>query len=309
MPTSMLDALVHEQNEIVKLGAEASRLAIEALRRSNLLRIQLEFMAGEERISAPICERVNSEKGNAPVIQESPEFRPQAQDSEEGNNGSGVVAPGVARGRLVAEPEQAVADAASEERIVAVRNDPEAGPDATVSPLDAVLNLYVLPEALGVDEIARRAGITRFAVAIQIRSGRASGDSRAAAGDLLRHGDETDRRRKPKSKFLRRLAEDEPNLPRAKQSGEILLLDLKDCKATFDEETIQLVRWELRLLVLLNSGLPAALDEALKICGYRTGARFDLDVGKLNARLIEIGVQVIGLVGNFYQLRAIEPVS
>lgn len=211
MPTSMLDALAAEAKEITLLGAEASRLAIEALRRSNLLTKQIRHMADEDRLLAmeegstlPALPVLSADATNeefeqfqatyfpdflvflGPKDSNSPGDSPAARIDGQGKQGFGEVAPGGATAREQAEPEEVGADTVSgEQRLTAVCKDPETGPDAKGTLSTRVLDLYASTD-YDPREIAKKVGSTTAAVNEFIRQGRKNQNRLAAQGDLRR---------------------------------------------------------------------------------------------------------------------------
>jgi hypothetical protein len=323
--TSMLDALAAEAKEITLLGAEASRLAIEAVRRSNLLTKQIALLAKEEEAAPPAisADATNEEFEQfqaayfpeflaflGPKVSNSPGDMPAAQDSGAGNQGSDASAPGGVVTRKYAESEQAVADMVSgEQGLTVVCKDPETGPDARGTLSNRVLDLYANTD-YDPREIAKKVGSTAAAVNEFIRQGRKNQNRLAAQGDLRRDiGVEValaarSGSNRPKPADLPVPAAPESVDPGPASDGEICRIDLTDCIVTHGERSVKLARHEMRMVLALNGGDHLGVEQMMRAAKVLTGRSVDRELGKVNPRLAQIGVQISKVEAGTYQLTA-----
>jgi hypothetical protein len=306
MPTSMLDALADEAKAITNLSIEASRLTIEAVRRSGLLTRQIEHLASEDAARNEITN--------------TPGLLPAAQIDGQGNQGSDDSAPGGAMALFVAESEQVGADVASEER-EAPRVDPEATPDIETLPTikDRFLDLWA-ETTDGVTALCRILACPTASGANYLVQARRDGDRRAAAGDLLRVPKDGPAEENRPSRA--RAKPHKPPLPAGEPGAEmdpigedsppgtdLVRLHLGDCTVTHREQTIIVARHELRILLVLNSQMPTGVEPLFVAAKVLTGRRLDSEINKLNGRLRTIGVEIEKDAGPLYTLRRIAAVA
>lgn len=315
MSTSMLDALADEARSIKELSIEASRLAIEAVRRSGLLAQQMQNMAAEEGAAPPSISADADEAeflafqaahfpdlvfGAAIEIADTPGGMTAAQDSGAVQQGSDGSAPGGAVTRENAESEQAVADVVSgEQGLAAVYKDPETAPDRRTRK-DHALDLYAESPA-PLNDIARTVGVTRSSIESYLTSARRAADRRVAKGDLLREQEIVDLpvpAAKPERSVPDGLTEpaQKPSLTQATEEqpkgDNLLALNLDKCTAAYQGQGIQLVRHELRMLLLLNDRQPKPISAMLERCQVLSKRRLHAEISKLNARIALIGVEI-----------------
>lgn len=313
MSTSMLDALADEARSIKELSIEASRLAIEAVRRSGLLAQQMQNMAAEEGAAPPSISADADEAeflafqaahfpdlvfGAAIEIHDTPGNSPAAQIDGQGKQSSGEAVPGGASAYVLAQPEQVGADAVSGEQVPACK-DPEAVPDRRTRK-DHALDLYAESPA-PLNDIARTVGVTRSSIESYLTSARRAADRRVAKGDLLREQEIVDLpvpAAKPERSVPDALIEptQKPSLTRATEEqpkgDNLLALNLDKCTAAYQGQGIQLVRHELRMLLLLNDRQPKPISAMLERCQVLSKRRLHAEISKLNARIALIGVEI-----------------
>ena len=328
MSTSMLDALAAEAKEITLLGAEASRLAIDALRRSNLLTQQIEHLARAEGLAPPSISADADEAeflafqaehfpdvvfGADKVNSNSPGDITAVQESGAVKQGSDASVPGGAETQGSTESEQAVADTVSgERRLTAVCKDPETGPDARGTLSNRVLDLYANTDC-DPREIAKKVGSTAAAVNEFIRQGRKNQNKLAAQGDLRRDiGVEValaaqagrDRPKPSAPPVPAAKPVQEPKSEPAPRPGEICRISLADCVIAHGEQSIILARHEMRMVLALNSGEPIGVESMMAAAKVLTGRSVDREVGKVNPRLATIGLHIEMGEGKLYRLIA-----
>ncbi len=313
MPTSMLDALVDEARSIKELGIEASRSAIEAVRRAGLLEQQIARMAVQEGLAAPSISADADEAeflafqaehfpdvvfGAGDQNSNSPGDPPAIQIDGQGNQGSGEVAPGDATACVQAQPEQVGADAVSGEQGPACK-DPETAPDRRTRK-DHALDLYAESD-IGLRALARKVGVSSSSIESYISSARRAADRRVAQGDLLREQEIVDLP-SPAERPARAVPDgliepaQKPSLTQATEEqpkgDNLLALNLDKCTAAYQGQGIQLVRHEFRMLLLLNDRLPKPISAMLERCQVLSKRRLHAEISKLNARIALIGVEI-----------------
>lgn len=315
MSTSMLDALADEARSIKELSIEASRLAIEAVRRSGLLAQQMQNMAAEEGAAPPSISADADEAeflafqaahfpdlvfGAAIEIQDTPGDPPAAQIDGQGKEGSDESAPGGATACVQAESEQVGADAVSgEQGLAAVCKDTETAPDRRTRK-DHALDLYAESD-IGLRALARKVGVSSSSIESYISSARRAADRRVAQGDLLREQEIVDLpapAERPARAVPDGLIEpaQKPSLTQATEEqpkgDNLLALNLDKCTAAYQGQGIQLVRHELRMLLLLNDRQPKPISAMLERCQVLSKRRLHAEISKLNARIALIGVEI-----------------
>lgn len=282
MPTSMLDALADEAKAITELGVASSRLAIEAVRRANLLHYQIAHLATAER-TQPIAE--------IPDVAQ------------------------VEQGSAVRDAPGATPDASTEDG--APPDDPEAAPPPRTRK-DTVLDLYAA-SAQSLRSIARDAGVSYSSLESYLQSARRASDRRVAQGDVLREKEIVEQAAPPAPKVEKpaRLVPAGLQEPERKpcltmpvdddpKEGNLLALNLDRCTAAFRGQGIQLVRHELRMLLLLNDQQPKPIGAMLERCGVLTRRRLHAEITKLNARIALIDVEIRGLDDDTFVLRRLQ---
>jgi hypothetical protein len=326
----MLQALLDEAYKINGLAQTASITTIEKDKRLVLLIRQLEIMVNYQDREPPSISSTATAKEFAEfqatyfpfsrmLIQESLGDLPEAQDGEQGKNGSGVVAPGAAVQfsrdaalREHAEPEQAVAEATSEERN-AGRADPEValeGPaKAVTTTKDRLLDLYAASDR-GYMVIAAEIGCAHSTAHSYLAQARRSGDNRVAKGDLLR----AEPAKEPQSR-ARSMPTDPQPLPEVAvedqvvtfsdpPAGEDLIhIDQVNSTATYRDQTIVITKVERRLLLALNKQLPCDMELMMQQASVMTGSSLNRELTKLNARIATIDLEVIKDAAAMFTLR------
>ena len=318
MRPTMLDALLDEAHNIREAG----------------LAIEVAIVAREQRFEQLIRQiaKLRDEGRDAPAsisatatAQEFQEFQisyfpfsvlqrpgslgdlPEAQDSEQGNHGSGEVAPGEAVGPQHAEPEQAVAEAASEERIAA-RADPEAALEPSIK--DRFLDLYASTDRTIVS-LAAEVGCSDSAGRNYLTAARRYADNRAAKGDLLRDDpgkgpvESRARPRPTDPKPLEDVAVEDHAVSFADPPAgqELIEINQRDSTATYRDRRIVITKVERRILMVLNRQLPCDMEAMMQAASVMTGSSLTRELTKLNARIGVIDLEVFKDAAAMFTLR------